>query len=712
MARRGHVEVMNLRDSLHDHARNRDHPTRFPGERRTTTGLFSGLDGRLVHVGADGRLRDFSEPLRDRSGIAVSRFGVRVDDDVLWLDAFSHRSQSYVDDTALVETTFRDADRDLTVTRLDLTLGDDHVTHVDVDGPADALVVYCSFRPDGSEGRVGKLVYADRGVLETYHRHEHDYLASATGFADVDGRRPADAADLLREGPQERPRDVDAGAYEENRLGGDVVAAVPLDDDGTATVGTALRADVADRAATMEDVLDRVTSHDADSLRTAAHDQAPDLDVDADAAADVRALSLLAAPSGARIAGPDFDPLYANSGGYGYTWFRDDAEICRYLLAADRERDLGLDDWHHRSAALYCDTQLADGTWPHRVWPSDGSLAPGWANSRVEGHGDDYQADQTASVVAALADYHRYRTTTGSVDHPAAPALGAVAAAIADGVRALDDSLESDGLPAPCQNAWEDMTGRFAHTAATYLAAYGSVARAANDRDAGRLSTEDAMGLPAPDHVREQATAVLDGLDALWSDDRGAFALRLVDGERDDRLDSSTFALVDAVTTAASAGVDVSGTLDRLASHTASTLAGLERETDSIYGLVRYEGDGWRRRGQDAPKVWTVSTAWGAVAAADLAAFLDDQHAGGDVTYGVDDDACTPGDFGAWADALLAELEADGSLARQGGYLPEQFFDDGTPDSATPLGWPHAIRLATATKRSAHGPTVPVAEDD
>ncbi|MFC6951758.1 glucan 1,4-alpha-glucosidase [Halorubellus litoreus] len=698
---------MNLRDSLHDHARNRGHPTRFPGERRTTSGLFSGLDGRLVHVGRDGRLRDFSAPLLDCAGLATARVGVRVDGDVRWLDAFDARTQRYVDDTALVESTY--VDGDVEVTRRDLTLDATHLTHVDVTGSADALVVYCSFRPDGHEARVGKLVYGDRGVVETYHRHEHDYLASATGFAHLDGRRPADAGDVLEHGPRERPRDVDLDAYEESRLGGDVVATAPLE-DGTATVATALERDVDDRDAAVDRVRERVSGVDAASLVETAREQAATLGdgdasdtADANAAADLRALALLSGPTGARVAGPDFDPLYANSGGYGYTWFRDDAEITRYLLAVDRERELGLDDWHHRSAALYVDTQLADGSWPHRVWPSDGSLAPGWANSRVEGDGDDYQADQTASVVSALADYHRYRQATdadAASERADAPALDAVVDAIAAGVDVLDDTLEADGLPGACQNAWEDMTGRFAHTAATYLAAYASVARV----DAPDDSPVDAA------HAAAQAEVVLDGLDALWVADRGAYALRLADGTVDDRLDASTFALVDAVSTAHEAGIDVTAHLSRLVSHTATTLDGLERETDAVRGLVRYEGDDWRQREQDAPKVWTVSTAWGAVAAAELAALLE--RVDGHDVAGADRSDWNAEDFAESADALLAELDPDGTLSRNGDYLPEQVFDDGTADSATPLGWPHAIRLATATKRRETEAAVAVAEDD
>ena len=49
----------------------------------------------------------------------------------------------------------------------------------------------------------------------------------------------------------------------------------------------------------------------------------------------------------------------------------------------------------------------------------------------------------------------------------------------------------------------------------------------------------------------------------------------------------------------------------------------------------------------------------------------------------------------ARARALLDPMLPGGPLSTAGGYLPEQLFDDGTPDSARPLGWSHAIRLAT-----------------
>jgi GH15 family glucan-1,4-alpha-glucosidase len=373
-------------------------------------------------------------------------------------------------------------------------------------------------------------------------------------------------------------------------------------------------------------------------------------------------LQLLSASSGARIAGPDFDPFFAHSGGYGYTWFRDDAEISRFLLEAEQKLDLDVADWHARSARFYCGSQCDDGTWPHRVWADSGELAPGWAHGRLEtGRDREYQADQTASVISFLAVYLRERDPAD---------VEQIESALIDGFEGLDASLKADGLPEACQNAWENDTGRFTHTAATFLGAFAALARA-----------------PVAGHVRERAReraeAVAAGLDQLWCTDRGVFAAGLFDGVRNNRLDASTLALPAAH---AEYGALVGG-LDatrrrRLVGHLEATLDGLYRETDEIAGLVRFEGDPWRRRDQDSEKIWSVSTAWGAHAAAVLSSMLKSE-AGHAVA------------FEARASQLLELVLPDGPLCLQSGYLAEQYFDDGTPDSATPLGWSHAIRLAT-----------------
>ncbi|MFC4448858.1 glycoside hydrolase family 15 protein [Halorussus aquaticus] len=687
---------MQLRDALDDFKRHEGHDTRFPGERRTTTGRFSGFtpangDGRLVHVDRDGGPRDFGSPLTGRNGLDTSRLGVRRDGDLLWFDDCETVSQSYAGETTLVITEHRLPDEagGATLTQYDLTLGRAHVTHV-VSENADAgtLVGFLGFGPDGRDTGVAQLRHAD--AVELYHDAEHDYVASATGFDAARGCVPADFARLLDADPVERPLAEEAGRREEASLSGDLFCELPFE-DGAATLVTLLTdATRTDREAALDRLAEVVAEYDgAESLKRAASDRAPrtpdDLPRRDAVAADLRVVGMLSAPTGLRIAGPEFDPYYAHSGGYGYTWFRDDAEISRFLLRADRQFDLGLDDWHARSAESYCETQLADGTWPHRVWPRNRTLAPGWANSHLAVGGDtdysEYQADQTASVVAFLAD--------------ALPELDADLAerttgTLADALDGLDRTVESDGLPVACQNAWEDATGRFAHTAATFLEAYAAVAAADGDLPASAADLSD--------RAAEQADRVYEALDDLWVPERGIYGYRLVTetdgdgspdhlepGALDTRCDSGSLALASAHLAYARVSEVDDRRLDRVVSHVRTVVDELHRDPpeSSVRGLARYEGDDWRARSQDDEKIWTVSTAWGAFACANLAALLDDR---GDRRAE---------EFAATARDLLGLVLPDGVLCPGGALLPEQVFDDGTPDSATPLGWPHALRTTT-----------------
>ena len=694
---------MQLRDALDDYKRNAGHNRRFPGERRTVTGRFTGGDGRLVHVDPDGGLRDFGYPLTGMSGLSRSRFGLAVDGDVTWFDPSRARGR-YVDDTPLVETV-HETDR-ATVRRYDLAVGDAHLTRANVEPAPDtdrdaddfALVMYATFAPDGRDARVGQLRYDD--AVEVYHADERDFLASPTGFSDLRGQLPPTFPEVLDATAMDLPRDRDAARYDEERLSGEVIVEAPVE-DAAATLGTLLT----DRSETtreearshLSELFAALDSREALSDAAAGTTPAVSASIPEreSVVADLRVLSLLSAESGLRVAGPDFDPHYQHSGGYGYTWFRDDAEISTFLLESDDRLGLGLDDWHARSARMYVETQRPDGSWPHRVWPRNGALAPGWANARIEDGPDvDYQADQTGSVIAFLARARGHGVDVDGLDPTLVEALAS-----------LDSTLADDGRPVVCQNAWEDSVGRFTHTAATFLEAYSALARhgegLAGDADDDRFD-----GAPA-DHARHRARTVYDALDDLWVPDRGCYALReTVHGDVDDRLDSATLALAsahrayDALGDAPSDGggsneagsgdADSTGSgavdderLDRLVSHVECVVDGLSRETDDVSGLFRYEGDGWRRADQPVEKVWTVSTAWGAHACAETAVLLADHE----------DPRAER--FAGRARDLLGFVSPDGPLCEPTGYLPEQFFDDGTPDSATPLGWPHAIRLAT-----------------
>ena len=671
---------MQLRDALDDFKESSGTNTRFPGERRTVSGRFSGDGRRLIHVDG-GSLRDFGYPLSGLTGIERSRFGLRVGGTPFWFDEMDS-VQSYHESTALVETTHGTPFGP--VTQLDLTLGDAHITRFDA-GEAELghshveLIAYLSIAPEGQDSQVGQLHHED--VIEVYHQREHDFVSSTTGFSGVRGQIPVAFEDLLDEEPTEYPRPASDHRYSEDRLSGDLICSLPLHDAST-TLITLLtdwtetdRAEVLDRLAELRsEFVDREAVEAAASAADLVGQRRGGSELLRESvSADIRVLSLLRGETGLRIAGPNFDPYYRYSGGYGYTWFRDDAEISLFVLESDHHFNLGLDDWHAESASAYCETQRDDGSWPHRVWPHNGALAPGWANAKLEaGSDDDYQADQTGSVIAFLATYYADGIDDDELEAQVVDTLEAA-------LESLDGTLEADGRPMVCQNAWEDSVGRFAHTTATFLEAYSALA---------------ATDLDIADHAYDQARRVYEAINHLWIDDRGIFALREHGGGGlDRRADSATLALVGAHRAYSEIATVDDYRLDQLDSHTHTIIKALWHDPDDsdIAGLFRYEGDAWRQAHQDHEKIWTVSTGWGANAAAQLGALLADH----------DDSRAV--EAAARARELLELVFPGGVLCEDTSYLPEQFFDTGEPDSATPLGWPHALRLATVALMDERG---------
>ncbi len=677
---------MRLKTALNEYKRDRGHGARFPEERQTVTGAFSGYGDRLVYVSPTGSIRDYSASLSGLYGIDRSRLGIETVDDTYWFADLNTVRQHYYRETRLVETEY-DAG-DFTVHQYDLTLGRAHVTHVELRGsiPAEAhLVAFLTHAPEGRETSVGRLIHEHGGpdgtkAVEVYHRREHDYVTASTGLDSARGLISERFPEILSDEAIQFPREAEYHQYEDTHLSGDLVVTAPLERAGrgsrTTLVSQLSDHEEVDRETALADLRTCATSHEsADALRTAARERASQ-SVAEDAPrsslvrADLRALDLLEASSGVHIAGPEFDPFYAHSGGYGYTWFRDDAEVSRHLLDSSDYLDLEVTDRVKQSAEFYCDNQLPDGTWPHRVWADSGDIAPGWANAALEGNEDspDRQSDQNASVTAFLA-------TLLSERGEALPEtlVTEIGETISDAVDAMDETLTESGLPEACQNAWEDMIGQFGHTAATYLEAYSAVARA-----------------PVSELLRKQARTsaqrVYEGLDELWDDEREIYALRRTEDGLDSRLDSATLALVDAYQEyAAIEGKQLTETdLDRLTDHVGAVLNGLFRnpQHSPVAGLIRYEGDFWRSADQTEEKIWTVSTASGAIAAAKLGVLLNGHGRNGQA-------------FLERAGNMYELLEDDGPLTTDAGYLAEQVFDDGTHDSAAPLGWSHAIRLET-----------------
>ncbi|WP_424004753.1 glucan 1,4-alpha-glucosidase [Haloarcula salina] len=659
---------MGLRRSLDDYKRNKETKDVFPGERRTQRGQFTGSTQRLIHVDSVGSIQDYSYPLSGLYGITSSRFGVRVDGTNKWFDTRDSSSQTLHEGDTFVETihSFETFD----IVQRDFTEELSHVTAFELRGEAPdclEIVGFVEFNPEGQEGRIGQLIHKDE-IVELYHNQEHDYLGASTEL-EITPQVMEKFDEILAEEPRSFPRKGESETYEGSRLTGGVSFRTELKNGRTTIVTTLSDVENQSQVASLDRLTDLTQRYREPSQILTATQQSGTTPDGADqiVETDLHVLDLLSAPTGARIAGPDFDPHYQYSGGYGYTWFRDDGEISTFLLEADERLDLGIEERHRKSAQFYLQTQLNDGRWPHRVWPMNGRLAPGWANGHIEGSETQYQADQTASVLVFLAEY-----LSMYCDSLSEGIVQDIENALKSGVEGMDISLETDGLPTVCENAWENMNGRFTHSAAKFLHAYSAIATAPLSED-------------IRDHAAMRARQIYDALEMMWSPDEGIYGIRLIDGKLDERVDSTTFALTDAHL----AYDDVNSVGEdrryRLATHLGTAFETLWRETDNIRGLARFEEDTWRQRDQTREKVWTVSTGWGAYAAEKAVRLFSAPSNQFDPVM--------------WSDRLFAEIDFSGTLCLPSGYLPEQFFDSGTPDSATPLGWSHAIRLATYAAR-------------
>jgi|GEM_PF-3901243 hypothetical protein len=233
---------MRLRTALNEYKR--DRARQFPEESPTTTGAFSGHGDRLVHVGRDGAIRDYSAALSGLYGIDRSRFAIEADGDIRWFDDLELVRQHYYRETSLVETEF-DAGG-YTIHQFDLTIGRAHLTHVELQGaiPTDAhLTAFVTLAPEGRETRVGRLIHENGGpgnthAVEVYHRNEHDYITASTGLSDVRGQIPERFDEILSSETFTFPREAVLEQYEDTHLSSDIVVSAPLERDGRAVQTT------------------------------------------------------------------------------------------------------------------------------------------------------------------------------------------------------------------------------------------------------------------------------------------------------------------------------------------------------------------------------------------------------------------------------------------------------------------------------------------
>jgi oligosaccharide amylase len=223
-------------------------------------------------------------------------------------------------------------------------------------------------------------------------------------------------------------------------------------------------------------------------------------------------LSILNDPGrGSFVAAPEFDHEFEMSGGYGYCWNRDSAEIVTSLLEA------GYPEYCSRFFKWCNATQMHDGSWFQRYW-LDGNKAPSWGNFCFS-----TQIDETGSTIFAMDRYYR------TLQHPIKDEfLESIWATVLNAAEYLMRRT-TEGMHDPCIGLWETHTGVFTYTNAAIYAGLLSAANIAidyNEKGLAERWTERA-------ELIKKTT-----IDRFWLDD-GYFARGITNGQLDTAIDAS-----------------------------------------------------------------------------------------------------------------------------------------------------------------------------
>jgi oligosaccharide amylase len=221
---------------------------------------------------------------------------------------------------------------------------------------------------------------------------------------------------------------------------------------------------------------------------------------------------------GAFLAAPEFDPEFQHSGGYGYCWPRDAAEVVMALVQA------GCPELAERFFLWARRTQVPDGHWEQRYWLS-GERGPAWSTFE-----DAIQVDETASVLIALGRW--LASLSPAEQQQAALEYWDM---IKRAARYLVGILDTRGLHRTAFGLWEGARGSFAYSnAAIFAGLNGAAALADRAGDAASATQWRAAAVQVKAAVMK----------TFWSGT--GFAQRLDEhGTLDAQRDSSVLGLVD-----------------------------------------------------------------------------------------------------------------------------------------------------------------------
>lgn len=359
-------------------------------------------------------------------------------------------------------------------------------------------------------------------------------------------------------------------------------------------------------------------------------------------------LSILNDPArGSFVASPEFDHEFEMSGGYGYCWNRDSAEIVTSLLESGYPEYCSL-------FFKWCKaTQMHDGSWFQRYW-LDGNKAPSWGNFSFS-----TQIDETGSTIFAMDRYYR------TLHHPIKEEfLDSVWATVLNAAEYLMRRT-ADGVHDPCICLWESHSGIFTYTNAAIYAGLLSAANMAMDYNENGLAerwTERA------EFIKKTT------IERFWLDE-GYFARGITNGQLDTAIDASI------IGTFVPFGM-LSPEIPQEKKMIESIMENIEKylrvPVSDHFGIKRYVNDNYIEGNP-----WIVTTLWLSKAMLEMAYIIDPDS--GEVENK---------EHRKYTHGALKYIQWSLKGTTSAGMLPEQVNKySGRPAWAIPLCWSCALML-------------------
>ena len=360
----------------------------------------------------------------------------------------------------------------------------------------------------------------------------------------------------------------------------------------------------------------------------------------------ILALSILNDPGkGSFVAAPEFDHEFEMSGGYGYCWHRDTAEIVTSLMEAGYPG-------HCPRFFKWCkSTQLQDGSWFQRYW-LDGNTAPSWGNFSFS-----TQIDETGSTIYAMDRY--YQTLEQPVKAEFLDSMWATVLCAAEYLM----RRTTTGLHETCICLWETHSGVFTYTNAAIYAGLIGAANMAVDYNEKGLA----------DRWIERAELIKNTtIERFWLDE-GYFARGIRNEQLDTTIDAS---IIGAFVPFNMLSPKNKKEREMIKSMIKNIEKYLRVPVNEHFGIKRYVDDNYIDGNP-----WIVTTLWLSKALLELAITIDDNDSDKDELRTLTNDA-------------LKYIKWSLKGATGAGMLPEQVNKDtGRPAWAIPLSWSCALLL-------------------